>query len=351
MKKIGKKTGRIAKDVCIYFVIAYGFYRLFIVPENFSDPNVAARILANLTTYVIAVGGLFGLMAANHFDSILPDSFKAGMRKTLKKIAQEIVFEVIDSQSHNISEHDFQKLRREVHELLGDAGCPEVHRMDVISAQNSGLAGIEDAKCKLETLLFKSGIISDLREDPEAHTTPGLNYFIRLFDLMYDEDNAKTIISSMITFISHTLDSEGKFSQKNLNSIDVVVTPNNGNYLLGYQVSKELRKWTTPHIKMIAREKIVGNNYYEGTIPKSVLERGPRMIIVHDVLATGKQIVESIEEIRKCIPNSKIIGVFSLVYRVDGEAKKQIVEDLKVKMYNLIEYTEAQIENHLTSSD
>ena len=124
-------------------------------------------------------------------------------------------------------------------------------------------------------------------------------------------------------------------------NLDIVMTPTHGNFLLGFDVNALLGKH---YIKMIPKNKVFGNNYYEGVIPERNDTDGINIILVHDILVSGGQIIESIDEIRTVFGNCNIC-VFSLVYRNCGDALTMLQRKYdNIKFYNLLEYSEDDID-------
>ena len=144
----------------------------------------------------------------------------------------------------------------------------------------------------------------------------------------------------MATFVCQTLENPGNEAPFSAPDLDIVMTPTHGNFLLGFDVNALLGKH---FIKMIPKNKVFGDNYYEGVIPGDLTERGINVILVHDILVSGGQIIESIDEIRSLFGDCKIC-VFSLIYRnFDGALAKLQRRYSDVKFYNMLEYSEQDI--------
>ena len=118
------------------------------------------------------------------------------------------------------------------------------------------------------------------------------------------------------------------------------MTPTHGNFLLGFDVNAHLGKH---YIKLIPKIKVRGNNFYEGIIPNINCNDGINVVLVHDILVSGDQIRESIDQIRTVFGKCNIC-VFSLIYRNFSNALIGLERNYDdVKFYNMIEYSEDDI--------
>lgn len=157
-----------------------------------------------------------------------------------------------------------------------------------------------------------------------------VDFYINLTDIMYSDEVREELATMMISQI-HENFSEDNLSDNNKGKVRIIV-PTDGNLLLGIEVSKRLH---LPVVKMRNEERVTRGQFWDG-----ILEPNSRVIIIHDVLVTAKQIVDSI---RKLPNNTQVMGVFCLVQRTDTIGKK-ILHDKGHKSWFLIELDDKQLE-------
>lgn len=82
---------------------------------------------------------------------------------------------------------------------------------------------------------------------------------------------------------------------KQIDNLDYIIIPQGSNLLLGLEVGKILRK---PVIAIQGEERICKNEFWDGHYEKKPNYKN-RVIIIHDVLVTGKKIYKSVEKLPK----------------------------------------------------
>ncbi len=112
--------------------------------------------------------------------------------------------------------------------------------------------------------------------------------------------------------------------KKKFKKIDLILAPAIGGIIIGYEIGKLLKKET------IFCERING---------KFLLRRGffikknSRVLIIEDVITTGKSSLECVKLIKKA--NAKSIGFASIIDRSNKKSlkiKKKIISHLKIKV-------------------
>ena len=348
------------KDIIIFvaYVILLTITIIFIILEQINGQtedswHVLFSIIGAFTILTLFFACMFEFSYEYNLLFAVPNSFIRHKEQRIREILKQIMFAVLNAQNKDLSEHDEEIVRREL--LLIDKNTDyALSAMNVIETRNSGLFSIEDARRKLKELVFKSNIIQDISKTPQANLTPGLQYYIRFPDLMYDDHSRDLVTNIASTYIANLYDENDDeallklpeagpsfISSRVLSNLDAIVTPNNGNYLLGYDISRLLRK---DHIKVITPEKIIDKNAYEGIIRST--KPNPSVLFVHDVLATGKQIIQSIDSLKDACPNIHIMGVLTLIYRTDGNSERYLKER-DVALFPLLRLAETDIKKEL----
>ncbi len=117
--------------------------------------------------------------------------------------------------------------------------------------------------------------------------------------------------------------------KKNFKKIDLILSPAMGGVIIGYEIGKILKKET------IFCERVNG----KFTLRRGFsIKKGARVLIIEDVITTGKSSLECVKLIKKS--NAKLVGFASIIDRSTKKSlkiKNKIVSHLKIDVpsYNL----------------
>ena len=117
--------------------------------------------------------------------------------------------------------------------------------------------------------------------------------------------------------------------KKNFKKIDLILAPAMGGVIIGYEIGKILKKET------IFCERVNG----KFTLRRGFsIKKGARVLIIEDVITTGKSSLECVKLIKKS--NAKLVGIASIIDRSTKKSlkiKSKIVSHLKIDVpsYNL----------------
>ena len=117
--------------------------------------------------------------------------------------------------------------------------------------------------------------------------------------------------------------------KKNFKKIDLILAPAMGGVIIGYEIGKILKKET------IFCERVNG----KFTLRRGFsIKKGARVLIIEDVITTGKSSLECVKLINKS--NAKLVGFASIIDRSSKKSlkiKNKIVSHLKIDVpsYNL----------------
>lgn len=336
-----KRKGFSIKDAIIYTfllsilcIIIYA--RLYDLPIKEWGSEIIG-IIGDLVIYLLGVMGVFEFCYDNGLVVIVPNNFIAHKEKKLREQTKEYLHQFFDEESDYMRLHEQDRMS-EMLTLMGlsTEGFQKV-QAKALEARLSPMYDIESARKKLLDVVFFSDTIIDLRETPYYVGSRDLRYYMKFHDLMHNSVQSDLIAQIMATFVALTCESEGI----NLSDIDVVMVPHSSNYLLGLKVSKILGK---TFIKMIPPDKVIKPYYYEGNIPNEKKDTQIKAIVLHDVLLTGGQIVESVNALREAVPNCQVVGLFTAIYRNVWSGKDKLEKQHALKCYNLAELTEEEIQ-------
>ena len=117
--------------------------------------------------------------------------------------------------------------------------------------------------------------------------------------------------------------------KKNFKKIDLILAPAMGGVIIGYEIGKILKKET------IFCERVNG----KFTLRRGFsIKKGARVLIIEDVITTGKSSLECVKLIKKS--NAKLVGFASIIDRSSKNSlkiKNKIISHLKIDVpsYNL----------------
>ena len=112
--------------------------------------------------------------------------------------------------------------------------------------------------------------------------------------------------------------------RKNFKKIDLILAPAMGGIIIGYEIGRILKKET------IFCERVSGKfNLRRGF----KIKKGSRVLIVEDVITTGKSSMECVKLIKK--NKAKLLGFASIINRSnkkDLKIKRKIISQLKIEV-------------------
>ena len=117
--------------------------------------------------------------------------------------------------------------------------------------------------------------------------------------------------------------------KKNFKKIDLILAPAMGGVIIGYEIGKILKKET------IFCERVNG----KFTLRRGFsIKKGARVLIIEDVITTGKSSLECVKLIKKS--NARLVGFASIIDRSTKKSlkiKNKIISHLKIDVpsYNL----------------
>ena len=223
-----------------------------------------------------------------------------------------------------IEEYDKQRMNYVISQLGLSINQLDKVRLDIIKLRMKELKNIKDAKEKIKSIIKCDYAVINLEDFFNADVTyREVNNYINFMDLMYINSFSTEIIAAMVLFISEHMPPQ---------KYDKIVIPHDGNLLLGFELGKRLSK---PVVKIREKEgKILRDQKWDG-----VLESTDRIIIIHDVLVSGAQIMNAIHNIPATCER---IGFFCLVNRKEWKGKRNDLEK-EIPIYSMLELDDKDI--------
>ena len=117
--------------------------------------------------------------------------------------------------------------------------------------------------------------------------------------------------------------------KKNFKKIDLILAPAMGGVIIGYEIGKILKKETI-FCERVNRKFTLRRGFN--------IKKGARVLIIEDVITTGKSSLECVKLIKKS--NAKLVGFASIIDRSTKKSlkiKNKIISHLKIDVpsYNL----------------
>ena len=138
------------------------------------------------------------------------------------------------------------------------------------------------------------------------------NQYVQCAKLLSHPDKAKVVCASLSEKIKN-----------NFSNIDIVLSPALGGIVVGYEIGRQL------NVKTIFAERVDGKL----TLRRGFsIIRGSNILIVEDVITTGKSVLECSELVK--INKANLIGYACIIDRSDNKIliKDKIVSQIKFKM-------------------
>ncbi len=112
--------------------------------------------------------------------------------------------------------------------------------------------------------------------------------------------------------------------KKNFKKIDLILSPAIGGIIIGYEMGKILKKET------IFCERVKGKFFLRRGFN---IEKGAKVLIIEDVITTGKSSMECVKLIKKAKAN--LVGFASIIDRSNKKSlkiKKKIISQIKINV-------------------
>lgn len=146
-------------------------------------------------------------------------------------------------------------------------------------------------------LLQKEFVVDQLKIEPLKRVYNEVDYFLNYYTALYDTELCKAVGNLMCHFMLLVLGAE-------IEEIDYIIVPKGSNLLLGLEVGKILHKKVLP---ILDKGRIERDKPWDG---KYETDKVNKIIVVHDVLVSGKRIYESIEKLYR--NTYEVSGIFCL---------------------------------------
>jgi orotate phosphoribosyltransferase len=287
--------------IIIFLIFEVGVAVQYLVCNNF---NILG-LTSNITLSVFGVVGLVQICLEKNWNIVVPDFFIKVKEQNQNKMIQDIIEAYFEKESFYIQEYNDQRMNYFLSQLGISLNYISKIKLDIIKMRSMPLKGIDDAKKSLEYIITRDYVIIDQDKYPPADLTYNeVKYYINFVDLMYDAYFSKQITKIMCMLIA-----------ENIAPFDKIVVPYDSNFLLAFEVGKRMGKPIVTMRKKAGR--VLRDQCWDGSLNPT-----DRIIILHDVLVSGKQIINSIDK----IPTCEVVGFYCLVARIDNSGMEALKE-------------------------
>ena len=262
--------------------------------------NEIFTFIGAIAFILFGVVGMYEYAYLNGIDFIVPPSYKNFKQKNeLKQV--EKMMEVYYERDIRYTQ-EYEKERAQF--LIQALGIEEKQyrhiNYEIIKARTMSDKCIYGLKCKAQKALFhKEFIVDQSKTKASQRMYDKVDYFINMYTALYDDEMCKMVADIMARYL--VLDLEERIT-----NIDYIIIPQGGNFLLGLEVGKRLNK---PVISILDKERIYKDIYWDGVYVKNDKEKN-NIIVLHDVLVTGKRLYDSVKKLPKDSYN--LVGIYNL---------------------------------------
>ncbi len=305
----------IIKDVAlaVVFLLIVGAAVLSHFMKNGLDD--IGGMIEQVLLIVLALGTLVDISSHIGFSPLVPSFIEKHKEKTYIRERQEYIREDIKF----FKDYNEERIGYILSQLGIRMDQFDKIRLELIKMRCLPLKSIEDAKEKIKILVTSDYpiVINQDKFDSSKINYKKVKYYINIMDIMFYTDYAREL-SSILAFLIQ--------EESDLPKIDKLVIPYDSNFLLGFEVGRQLGK---PVVKIRPKDgKIVKEQCWDGD-----LKITDRVIIIHDVLVSGEQIIDTIQKIPK---SCTVLGLFCMIVRKGGKGKEKI-EKMGVPCHRVIE--------------
>lgn len=350
-----KKTGRLVCDIAIVLLVvgalSLSFFHGARIECNTSFPFLSfdgqVNISDGITSFTISFLGIvtiFDLFDAFGWNALIPSFIYEAKRNKLRAEISEILDQYYGEnfsrhsqllESYFKQDHIFAKScdQARINYILNQLGIKQRQYDDLLDGlakmRVMDLNEIDDVRERIEHLLKTAKDVVIKQDIEPADRTMDVDYYIDFISITRDKLYRDELAKTFAYYIKHSAPIEYK-------KVTKIIIPSDGNYLLG-AITGEILELPQVFIKSGTKGTHSVLDPWDGK-----LDANDCVIIVHDVLATGSQVVDAIDKIMKRHPTIEILGIFCIVCRSDMSGK-QILLAKKCKLFSILELDDAVI--------
>lgn len=315
-RRVWNKIGDTVHLFILLLLVAYAFRAIICVDAGLYTGNILKDMIKALCsagindifTFIGAIAfilfGIVGIYEYGYMNGIYflsPPYYTNKRDKSNLEQAEQMMKLYYERDIEFIEEYEKKRTDYMLQAMGLDEKQFQCINYEIIKARTMSENSIQDLEEKARlTVLHKDFIIDQTKWEHWQRVYDTVDYFINLYTALYNTELCECVAKIMCSFLSMDL-------KQTITEIDYLVVPQNGNLLLGLEVGKLLKK---PVIAIHSEERIQKQRFWDGNY-KTVSGKKNKIVVIHDVLVTGKRIYESVE---KLYANTyEVVGVYSLL--------------------------------------
>ena len=257
-----------------------------------------------LAIVMFGIIGIYDFAYQNGIPYLVPPLFASIKERTYIKQAEKMMKTYYNRDINFIKEYEKERTGYILQTMGIDEAQFHAIKYEIVKARVMPEQSIAQLQDKIKKLLLDGYYIMDLSNISRDHRVyDKVDYYLNLYLAAYDTELCFDISRIMCRFILLHL-------KEKIDDIDYIIVPIGSNSLLGLEIGKILRKKT---ILIFDEERIERGRYWDS----EYITNGKKnnVIIIHDVLVTGKRIWESLEK----LPNNtyQLMGLFCVAEYTD----------------------------------
>lgn len=281
---------------------------------------------------------------SNLVDQAVRQSLNGIMDKSMEHVVEESMADVIQKSTDEYFRHEINFIKNYANERtnhvlaqlkLNDSQFSKL-RLELIRIRSLPLRNLKDAESKIKEFIrsgyepfnsfSRNSAVVNLKEiDSAKRTYNNVDYFLNFHDAMYSAEYFADFVRVMHLLICEKI---------GVDNFDTIAIPYDSNVILGVEVAKLFGK---PVVKMRKdRGKLEIDHLWDGEF-----SNGNRVLIVHDVLVSGEQIIHT----KNHIPSRcEIVALCCLATRKDVNGL-EVLQRENVRVERVIDLSDAEIES------
>ncbi|GHV83822.1 hypothetical protein AGMMS50212_11620 [Spirochaetia bacterium] len=310
--------------ICLYLIGSIDFSTITFetLSKNFSVSTFLSNLIIPLITYV----GLLDILYYINLQILLPE-FYLDQKKN------------IEQKNNMVDIASLLNLTVDEIRLLLKLNERQYEETLLVKTGKENI--LTEYKKRIDYFLSNSKIVipANKLKNPSLKN---ITYFINFMDIMHNTQCYGYLVKTMSNYIRYEL------TRSDLEKVSHILVPYKGNYMFGDGVARELNKKIVHVIKDIQDYHL--DRHFEGIIDQSNFNQ-ENCIIIHDVLYTGAQILESCQildyELNTIKRDSYHFHLFTLCSRNSKIKEEHGIEILKSKnfiVHSINQYDDKDIE-------
>lgn len=282
-------------------------------------------IIEKIIIIMLSLATLVDIASYANLSILVPDFFELAKEKKHIKDTRVCIDAYIKEDVNFLQDYSQERISFIISQLGISKSQLDRIRLELIKMRCIPLKSLDDAKEKIKSLVISDYpiLIDQDKMDSSKICYNKVKFYINIMDLMFIPDYASEFSSILAFLITEKI---------NLSTIDKLIIPHDSNFLLGVEVGKRLGKSV---VKIRNKKgKIETEKFWDGNLNVT-----DKVIIIHDVLVSGEQIIDTINK----LPDSCTIeGFFCLITRKEWDGKKKLMQK-GISCYEVIEIDDKDI--------